>query len=861
MAGTTVKDILENFVNNLNKQVAEDDKNSKTGKSATIHDEYRVKFPTKSANGALNFNTTNDIGTSKLTEVLKDKALYKFEDAGTTSKPNATKADDKKQPTSQEQSKEPESIKYNPAASGKSQIQFAENQRINNIISAVIRDSEYIRNKLKTISDSKSIDEYGFFEYFMVKTEIENKSEIDPTTRKHYQIYTYVILPYKIHYTRIPGYASEKFDASKIKKLSLREYNYLYTGKNIDVLGFKLNFNSLFFEAMPSAMANNDKPGGKDSAGKENTVVAKSKGSDTDNEKASQNSSGRQLVDSRPNMVQPSSGSGGQIQDDPYSTMARNMHNAVLNSVSMLTGNLEILGDPFFLVTGGIGNYNPKTVAPGKTEDDEADHINGEVLITINFRNPVDINSLEKGGMLQFDNNKLPFSGVYSILKVISTFNDGTFKQRLEVLRIPGQIVETQVKPTNVKDRLETTPKPTDQQVPTTTSGTGAESRPTELNLLAQLGRGLPSPGLPGILSNFTAALGGLGGSASSLLNQVSGAVTSGIGQLTSAAAVFGGSIPGGVNQLASGIRLQASGIVNLAQTTLGSAALINQASNTLQGAFSITDPAKAISSAISDKTTAITNLISNPGSGIGEGASILISKTSSIASTINGTTAVTDLLSPVVKLPVNITQFSGSAQSLTNSAISAVSNLNAASLVSGIGDKITSLTAGIPTDPTALASKFGINASQISGLSSDLQSKVLSQAADLAKQIPTDTDLSAATARGLNLTYVSASQLENLPATAPDTSAFASAIPASIIPNGIPNSVDMNSLKDKLSSVGSQISEVTGIAGSVESKLASLNTAVGDPLKTASNLSTSVTSQFGSVSAAASPLTKLITG
>jgi hypothetical protein len=85
------------------------------------------------------------------------------------------------------------------------------------------------------------------------------------------------------------------------------------------------------------------------------------------------------------------------------------MHNAIIDSkASMIIGEIELLGDPFYIATGGVGNYVSSPDGRGKTKDGEADHIYSEVLITINFRNPIDINP--DTGMMYFDPKLIPFS-------------------------------------------------------------------------------------------------------------------------------------------------------------------------------------------------------------------------------------------------------------------------------------------------------------------------------------------------------------------------------------------------------------------------------------------------------------------
>ena len=865
MAGSTVKEILENLFKNVNEQIAKADKDGKNTANKDKHDEYKIKF--LEWDDAQGFTDTkeSEIGKAAVVQLLKDKSLYRFKDPG------------------DENTKE---VSY---VVGKTQVQFPEDANLHECIASLIRDSEYVRTILKTIGKKDNPDKYGMIKYFLVKIEIENLNEIDASTKKPFQRFTYVVTPYKIHYTKIPNYGSLNVDASLLNLMSLREYNYIYTGKNVDVLGFKLNFNTLFFEAIPNAMANNDSPGARSGAGNNNSVDVKANDTNIENQKASQNSGGTKQVTPDATKVNSIGPSAGQNLDDPYAVLARNMHQAVVNSkASMISGELEILGDPFFLVTGGIGNYNPKPAGMGKTVDGEANHNFSEVMVTVNFRNPIDISPLAEGGLMYFDSKKVPFSGIYRVTKVTSTFKEGQFKQRLEILRIPGQIEQgSNETPTDLNNILSTSADPEDSIITDTTVASNSGDRATTANLL-NLGRGISSPGLPGVLSNFVNATGGLGGTTIDLLSQVSGATTKGFGQLTAAASIFGGTIPGGVDQLATGIRLQSSGLVSSAQSILGTAANLGQAANAIQNSFPVSNASSTMADTIVAKANAAAALISVPGSGIGEGASVTINAAESISSAI--------------------TSFTGVANSLGSNALSSVATIgaNAAGLVNNISDKLASLTSTVPSDPTAIASKFGIDASQLSGMSAGLRSKVLDEMTALSKSIPSNTDLSALP--GLVLDYVPPSKLENLPASQPfavapapevdqafladlvrakGPSALASAygvsdlskIPGDLLPatdlKDILNSVnagiknplsgttynpsDLTALADKFVSADSRVSSIANITGSVEGILNNVKNTIGDVSNAGTNLSASVTSKFGSLTQGTSPLDKIM--
>ena len=389
-------------------------------------DSYKIVFPSFVPGQGWVGSTGNEIGYSKVSELLRTNSVYKFRDPGdaATNTENYKATEDKKQTVSYDwQHTDPKDP----------QVQFSEGALVHDIISSVIRDSNYVREKLKNIETSVKD---GFMDYFMVRMEVTNKPEFDHSANKPYQEFTYVVTPYKIHYSRIPDYGSLKLDAKQLITYAQRSYNYFYTGQNVDVLNFKLNFNTLYFEAVPTALGNNDAVLSADTAAPSNTTNLQS----TSNEKNPADSLGRAPVKGVAQPINPVGGAGQLPNYDPYAIMARNMHQALINSrASMITGEIDIIGDPFYLVTGGIGNYvpAPSTTNPRVTVDGDADHNYGEVLIQIIFNNPIDIG---KDGLMVFDQSRTKFSGVYRVNRVQNTFHDGMFKQRLDIIRVPGQV-------------------------------------------------------------------------------------------------------------------------------------------------------------------------------------------------------------------------------------------------------------------------------------------------------------------------------------------------------------------------------------------------------------------------------------
>jgi hypothetical protein len=99
--------------------------------------------------------------------------------------------------------------------------------------------------------------------------------------------------------------------------------------------------------------------------------------------------------------------------DDPYFLLSKAMYDAIINSnTGMIRGEIEIIGDPFYLATGGIGNYNPKSAGYGVTTDGSIDHNAGQVFIVINFKNPDDVLKIERMIKKMDSNALLKIAGV-----------------------------------------------------------------------------------------------------------------------------------------------------------------------------------------------------------------------------------------------------------------------------------------------------------------------------------------------------------------------------------------------------------------------------------------------------------------
>lgn len=498
--GKTVQNILKDLMTSRTSQQV--DKASKSSKDANKSDVWEILFPTVNPDGSLDFNKVNNIGESDVIELGRDRAVYGFDRPETTTKstgyqlgPNNIPVENQSNaetarlnrqagnPTPQENAQSSTDFKLVP---GETSAQFNSGMNLHECVASIIRDSVYIRNILKNIATE--VDDQDTIPYFVIRTETTYTGGVDEVSGKLYQKYTYIVTPYRIHISHVPNYQSLKYDFSKVEPLIFREYDYLYTGQNTDIIKFNLNFNTLFYEAIPRAQGNNQYAVTRDAVGPNQAPDVKVSDKKTDADKNNGMSSAPTKPTPTASNIQAMGGNGGVPQLTPYAILAKNLHEAILNiKGSMIKGEVDIMGDPYYLVTGGIGNYRPEMAAPGLTKDGEADHNYGQVFIKLNFRNPEDINPLEQGGRMNFGTKKVSFSGVFMVNSVKSSFKEGQFRQQLSAIRMFGQIMEDNIKPDSVTEKMTTFANPLTNVVPDIGRPLQQGQRASEQSLLGQL--------------------------------------------------------------------------------------------------------------------------------------------------------------------------------------------------------------------------------------------------------------------------------------------------------------------------------------------------------------------------------------
>lgn len=315
-------------------------------------------------------------------------------------------------------------------------FQFSQEQSLTAIISQIILSSKYATDAIQT----KPSDE-GFVSWFKIDVQIQLK-EFDDKRGDFAKKIIYRVLPYNVHISifsnptsALPGYA-------ELEKLIAKRYEYIYSGQNNDVLRFDIQINNLFFtgtnpksEESNGANANLDQKGFAEEPPK-STVT---------NQGQAGGAALAATTGSSPTRKDSSLGnvSGSPTRNETTEQIvAKTFHQAFLNnSGDLINIDLEILGDPYWIVDSGISNYFSPTSADNKltTEDGTMNYESGDVYIYLTFRTPTDVN--ETSGLYNFPDGgaESPFSGIYKVIQCENTFSNGSFKQKLKTIRMPRQ--------------------------------------------------------------------------------------------------------------------------------------------------------------------------------------------------------------------------------------------------------------------------------------------------------------------------------------------------------------------------------------------------------------------------------------
>jgi hypothetical protein len=285
---------------------------------------------------------------------------------------------------------------------------------VTKLLNLVIMHSDYMDKNIDEVTE-KGISEGKGINWFKIKPVIisaegDGKGFDGKDGRYKYHV-EYVVEPSVIYYHDFPWAPKSKPKGLGYHKV----YDYIFSGKNTEVLDFKLDFKTAFMQVM--------------TAGTGSKFADKSADNDFS-----------PLVKEQPLSAEGNSTNG---KDSLTRARAKDLFSSVMSDgVDMVALDMRIIGDPAYLPTSDAywqdkirkGQQYTSAYMPDGT-------INYELSMPfcqVNLRTPVDYDDITGLANVTATTNST-FSGIYKITQISSTFAGGIFQQKLTGIRAPLQ--------------------------------------------------------------------------------------------------------------------------------------------------------------------------------------------------------------------------------------------------------------------------------------------------------------------------------------------------------------------------------------------------------------------------------------
>lgn len=335
---------------------------------------------------------------------------------------------------------------------------------IDRMIDWAVRNSEYISDQLKdptvTPEQRTSIISGGnpntitWLRWFKIVPNITIK-EYDPTQNRYSMDIVFYVKPYNLSAKhpfypkgRVPGF--------------VKKYDYIFTGKNKDVIDLQIDFNTLFLVEMTTNRTKSRQP----------QTGTPGDGNKTANPDASAPAA------PNPNLQLPNQNIApvplALVSDNVATTMragglpqasvdAGDLQRSLMLGAKgdMIMLNLKIIGDPQFIkqddffMAQGLGT--PSSQFLNNSSGSSLYMDGGELYVFVNFQSPVDYN--ETKGIADVTASRYrysEFSGVYKIINIDSSFSKGKFEQNLTLAKLLYDQEGKPVPSNSAQERIET---------------------------------------------------------------------------------------------------------------------------------------------------------------------------------------------------------------------------------------------------------------------------------------------------------------------------------------------------------------------------------------------------------------------
>lgn len=308
------------------------------------------------------------------------------------------------------------------------------------IIDTMIKESTFMTNQIQV---NKTVEENNAQLQDSEKDRAQEKNplimpkitarytmlEYDTKANRHAYQATYIISPFET-----AGHQSPSVSRSEIENIA-KEYDYLFTGKNQDILDIDIKFDLAFY----NNVATNTKSVSEGTPSGNN----KTKVGDDPGDGAPQQSDPLTLaaIESRP--PESIENVGSMTKEDIKKIKASALMKSVMQDSAgdMITLDITILGDPAFIKQDDILYAPEDDNSNAFTENGSIKQDTGDMYLRLRFKAFDDIDHVTG---LRVEGRQIPdtgfarkstFDGFYRILMLDNIFQGGQFTQNLVVVR------------------------------------------------------------------------------------------------------------------------------------------------------------------------------------------------------------------------------------------------------------------------------------------------------------------------------------------------------------------------------------------------------------------------------------------
>lgn len=268
----------------------------------------------------------------------------------------------------------------------------------------------------------------------------------NPTSR----LYTKKIT-YKIETEKRVGYDVDGMPAARAESRGwAKEYNWIFTGKNQDIVDFNAEYNLQYFYIKSNNVIDKGRTSGVPDSAVEfapgPTTLLQRDNSTT----VIQTPAGPKSVRTGGNTQKPAVvsanalGTGTNVANPikglAYQMAADHMDNVLNNpNGDMVVVDLTIIGDPDWIPQdASILPHGSAASTDGIVDRHGSIAIDAwPPLLALNFRTPRDYDMIS--GLMRIDTDQTFVQGKYQVITVTSTFTDGKFEQSLKCVRLQNQ--------------------------------------------------------------------------------------------------------------------------------------------------------------------------------------------------------------------------------------------------------------------------------------------------------------------------------------------------------------------------------------------------------------------------------------